>query len=490
MKRNLLLSILSGLVLAAAMPRPGVWAAAWVGLVPLLLACRGARPGQAALCGMITGMIYYGVVLYWVSLFGYLPWAVLLIEQGVYFAVFAVLAATLSPSRTGPSGWVAVPAAWTLLQWARSLGTYGFTWAGFAHTQADNLAFAQMASVTGPWGIEFIVCLANLTFARMIADRGGRRVYAPGLIVPVIVGAIWIAGSITMNAEGDHQPNTCVAVIQGNVAQDVIPDVAYLGNAFAVYKDLTIRAAEGSPDIVVWPETTIPAPITETGWGVALGGLARRVGADLIVGGYDIPSQAPDSGFHNGAHFFSRAGARTGVYHKVRLVPYGEFVPLRDHLPFLRRYGIRDRDVVPGKSHNLVETNMGRVGVSICFESLFPSISREEVRAGAVALFVITNDSWFGRTQAARQHLMMAKLRAIENRRYVVRAAATGISAIIDPFGRAEDQLDLFTRGYASDDIAPLRAMTTYARFGDYIVYASALAVAAGLAAYTPKRRR
>jgi apolipoprotein N-acyltransferase len=160
-----------------------------------------------------------------------------------------------------------------------------------------------------------------------------------------------------------------------------------------------------------------------------------------------------------------------GVYHKVHLVPFGEFVPLRDHLPFLRNYGIREVDVLPGEYHNLISIEKARIGISICFESLFPQITRNETRGGATLLFVVTNDAWFERTQAARQHLMMAKLRAVENRRYLVRAAASGISAFIDPYGRTMSELGLFEQGTLKEEVRLRSELTPYATFGDWFAY-------------------
>ncbi len=151
-------------------------------------------------------------------------------------------------------------------------------------------------------------------------------------------------------------------------------------------------------------------------------------------------------------------------------------------MPWLERYGIRDVDVLPGESHNLIASEIGRIGVSICFESLFPAVSAQETRNGAKALVIITNDAWFKRTQAARHHMMMARLRAVENRRYVVRAAATGISAIIDPSGRVVGELPIYRRGILTGRIASLDGLTPYARFGDWFVAACGAIALASLA--------
>ena len=494
-KRNLLLAIASGALLAISMPKPGWWLTAWFGLAPLLIALRGARAREAAVYGLVTGLAYYGVILFWLTLFGYLPWSLVALKETFWLVLFAVAASRLLPERTGWFGYLAVPAAWTVSQWARVLGPLGFTWGSLAHTQATNLPVIQMASVTGPWGIDFIVCLANLALADLTPTLpstvlrtgsyeerghvdtppplrrglgGGRRVATIALIVsltPVAAGWHYLSYEAPR-----YRPKTRVCIVQASLPHKINPEPGYVPMAYEVYDKMSRRTAHRKWDFVIWPETTIVDDITDTRWGPQIAQLARDTHANYIIGGYD-PSGDPEGRSYNSAHFYDRTGRKIGVYHKVHLVPYGEYVPLRKQMPWLKRYGIRDVDVLPGRSHNLTDTEIGRVGVSICFESLFPAVSAQETRNGARALVIITNDAWFGRTQAARHHAMMAYLRAVENRRYVVRAAATGISAIIDPSGRVLSELPIYNRGILTGSIAPLSNLTPYARFGDWFVF-------------------
>ena len=482
-KGKALLAIISGLMLALAMPKPGIWALAWVGLVPLFIALRNARPREAAAYGLICGLVYFGIVLYWIWLFGYLPWVLLAVIQAVFYAAFAVLASRLLPARIGWRGYAAVPAAWTVMQWARSLGAYGFPWGGLAHTQAGNLSMAQLASVTGVWGIEFVVCAFSLAAAEALCPPMQKRRFVPGIIVLGLVVATHVAGSAVLRAGPNDGRRVRVAVIQPNLVHDVVPEAGYESDAFETCKRMSLKAASDHPDIIVWPETSLTTEITEAGYGALISNLARQTDADYLVGGYDASTDPERAGSHNASHLYTRDGTKAGVYRKVHLVPFGEFVPLRDRLPLLGNYRIREEDVAPGDSHVLLDSSIGKIGVSICFESLFPEISRVETRDGAVVLFVTTNDSWFQHTQAARQHLMMSKLRAIENRRYVVRAALTGISAIIDPYGRTVTELGIFKRGIVSGTIAPLHTLTLYTRLGQYFAYMCALIVVASLAA-------
>lgn len=480
-KRNVLLAIASGALLALAMAVPWAWPVAWVGLIPLLVALRRTTLAQAAACGLVAGLAYFGVSLFWISLFGYLPWVVLTMFEAIFFAVFAAIAARLLPNRTGWFGYVAVPAAWTAMQWTRSLGPYSLTWGSFAHAQANNLCIAQIASVTGVWGIDFLVCLVNVALADAFVPHNGRRRYAHGIVALLIAACVWMAGYASLRTPMSGKHATKVAIIQGNLDQNVVPDTGYLTLAFQSFERMSRTAAADKPALIVWPETTLPASIANTSWSDQISLLAHETKTNYVIGAYDTPANPLLPGYYNTALFYDRRGRQTGAYHKVHLVPFGEFVPLREYLPFLKRYQIRDEDIIAGADFTPIRTPIGPIGVNICFESLFSYISREETRRGAVALLVMTNDAWFERTQAARQHMLMSKLRAIENRRFVIRAAATGISTIIDPYGRTLTELGIFKRGVVAGRITPLHGLTPYVRFGDYFAYACLLIVAGAL---------
>jgi apolipoprotein N-acyltransferase len=466
--RHVLLSIASGLILAVALPKPGTWLAAWIGLVPLLLAVRGTSFWRASLYGLITGLVYYGIILHWITLFGALPWVLLIGYQALYFAVFAALYVRLQPSRIGWLGYAAAPAAWVVLQFLRTLGAYAFIWGSFAHTQAGNLLVAQIASVTGPWGIDFLVAFVNVAFAASLL--GPARRMAPLAVASLLTIAVCVFGLVTLNAKPPAGQTKTVAIVQGAMKNVFEAGPLYVTRAFSTYTTLTLQAADKHPDVILWPETTLPTDLSTPFWGNALGLLSCASRAELLVGGYITD---PTTGRGYNALFCCNARVREGTYRKVRLVPFGEFVPLRDLLPFAKNYGVRPDDVLAAKEHVLLNSRLGKLGVSICFESLFPQIARTETLSGARVLCVVTNDSWFERTQAGREHLMMAQLRAIENRRFVLRAAETGISAVIDPFGRIRSQLGLFRQGIITDKVQPSSRLTVYSRWGDWFAYAS-----------------
>jgi len=470
-RRKLILAIVSGLLLAGAMPWPGIWALAWIGLAPLLAALRGTKAREAAVLGLLTGLVYYGITLSWLTIFGCLPWIAVALKESAFLVVFAIFAAGLLEREARWWTYAAIPAVWTALQWARCLGAFGFSWSSLAHTQANNLAIAQIASVTGPWGIDYLVCLFSLAVATAVSSSSGRRRFGPLWLAGGLAVAAYTGGCIAIGSAPHYETSVRVAIIQGDLRRTVDTTLGDVRSAYETYRDMSRTAAAGGTDFIIWPETTITTNVRDTDWGLLFSDLARSTRANYIIGGYD-PSPDPSvRENYNSAFFYGRDGAKLGVYHKVRLVPYGEFVALRKQMPWLADYGIREIDVLPARSHRLIDTEIGRIGVGICFESLFPGIARIETLQGAAALVFITNDSWFERTQAARQHLMMAKLRAIENRRYVVRGASTGISAIIDPYGRTTAELGVYKRGIVKGRIAPLRGLTPYVRFGDWFAY-------------------
>ncbi|MGI6295850.1 MAG: apolipoprotein N-acyltransferase [Armatimonadota bacterium] len=477
--RHLILPATSGIILAMAMPEPGWSVLAWVGLVPLMVALRGVGAKRAALCGLISGLVYYAVILRWISLFGFLPWVLLSIQQALFFAAFAAIFVRVSPNRIGGLGYVAVPAAWTALQYMRTLGPYAFIWGNLAHSQANSLYVSQIAAITGPWGIDFLLCFVSLAIS--YADLRKRRALIPMAAAVILIVGVLTFGIVSMRAAEPAGPHRKVAVLQGNMKNDLHPIPNYIPKALQRYSELTRYAANSKPDVILWPETALPTDISDSIIASPLSDLAIETGSFLLVGGYDLPDPVHCNCIYNSLQAIAPDGEYLGVYRKVHLVPYGEFVPMRKQMPFLSRYGVRDTDLCAAHQHTLLDTPIGKVGTSICFESTFSHIAREEALGGAEILCVVSNDAWFQRTPAAQQHFMMARLRAIENRRYLMRAAGTGISAVIDPHGRVHKRLGLFVPGIIIDDVVASRSLTIYTLYGDWFAYLSLIVVAIGV---------
>jgi apolipoprotein N-acyltransferase len=274
-----------------------------------------------------------------------------------------------------------------------------------------------------------------------------------------------------------------VALVQGNVAQDHKWDPAFQDDTTARYRELTLAAAGERPALIVWPETATPFFFQEPGrYRQDLLALAREANAWVLFGSPAF-RRAAHGGFDelNRAYLVSPAGLEVDSYDKIQLVPFGEYVPFRRVFFFVDQIVHAIGTIVPGVVPTVFEMPGARFGVLICYEGIFPGLTREFVAGGADFLVNVTNDAWYGRTSAPRQHLAHATLRAVENRVPLVRAANTGISAVIDPDGRIRWEGPLFEALWHADHIAWPGVRTFYAEHGDVFVYAC---VFASLAAF------
>ncbi|MBE9532083.1 MAG: apolipoprotein N-acyltransferase, partial [Proteobacteria bacterium] len=267
--------------------------------------------------------------------------------------------------------------------------------------------------------------------------------------------------------------NIKVAVAQGNIDQSVKWDPAFRQETIDIYRELSLKGADEKPELIIWPESAVPFYLSYENKAAALiSGVAEDTGAYLLTGSPHFEDNTPGSSewesYFNSAFLLSPEGETLDRYDKVKLVPFGEYVPLKRALFFIKKLTVGFADFTPGPGHMPLEMKAVRLGVLICFESIFPGISASTVRNGASVLLVLTNDGWFGKTSAAYQHFDMAILRAVENRTSLVRAANRGISGVIDPLGRVTHETGLLTREYFVADIKMRDARETKSFFTLY----------------------
>lgn len=490
---SLLISFLTGLMLTLAFPRTNLYPVAWLALAPLLYL--SVRNGwlTAALCGFAFGLGYFGSLLYWIGVFGTAPWIALTVLQALYTAAFALLARLIAGRLSGWGRLIVLPALWVSFEWIRTLGMFGFTWGDLGYSQTRVLPVVQLASITGVWGVSFAVAAVNAAVANAFGAWVKIRSARASLIhlgAALAIAAVVLGYGLIAVRTPIHGTSMRAAVVQGNIDQDAAEDLDYSDQCKHTYRRMTLDAASAGARLIVWPETSVPGfPGSEPylqGW---LAALAHDAGSSLIVGGRDSDLRGR---VYNSAFLVRPGEGIVGRYAKVRLVPFGEFVPLRGRFPALDRvldtYRVTPIDISPGLGFDVLDGGPCRVGTAICFESIFPYISRELTASGAELLCVITNDTWFEHTPAAEQHAAMSVLRAVENRRYLLRGAATGVSCIIDPKGRVLAESSLFSRESISGDVEILRRKSFYTRHGDWFVCASFVTV--GLALVRVRRRR
>lgn len=468
------LSLTSGILLALAFPKANLYFIAWIALAPLFYYLYRLPWKRVLISAFVFGMGFFASLLYWILIFGKLPWIALATYESLFIVAFAGVARLLG-SRLGEwARFILVPCLWVVFEWLRSLGIFGFTWGYLSYSQYKFLPVAQLASLTGVWGISLLIAFSNVSIANLAALVVERREIRSRLfqafLVATVVAAAWIFGAVTLGSSlRETRKSFEVAVVQGNFNTDIEWDAEMRQRVWVTYTACTLSAARSSAELVVWPETAVPETLSRDFqvW-LRLSGLATASRAYLLVGARDQDTRGR---FFNCAFLIAPDGSLAGRYAKIRLVPFGEFVPMRKFIPFLDRYRVTPYDLSPGSSYNLFRAGSFKFGVAICFESIFPDISRRFVVDGAQFLCVITNDSWFRKTAAAEQHMACSVFRAIENGRYVVRAAATGISAVIDSHGRLIRVAGIFEPAVLKCRVVPSSELTFYATRGDWLVY-------------------
>ncbi len=509
--KKLLPALASGLLLLAAMPgRPGFAWLAWLALVPLLRACRtAASHANAAWLGLGTGMVFYPLALSWITIvlgtYGHLEWwvsgaALLLLSlyMSLYLALFAAGCRWFAPHL--PLVWVAPP-LWVGLDLIRTRLFTGFPWLDLAYSQFRTPLPLQCADLCGHHGVTFLIVLANAVLLTVLApwlrlptapppDRR-RELLLVALPAVLLLAASLIYGAwrLPQVAELDRRADQInVAVVQGNIPQDEKWSPSYQRRTVDRYLALSeaALASPSPPSLLVWPETALPFyPLESPLFSEVVERVVHRRRAALLSGAPHRERSAPNEPprYFNSAFLVEPAdyplsgmqlpladrppfGRLAGRYDKQHLVPFGEYIPLRSILPFLAPVVETMGDFTPGRATGPITCQNARIGVLICYESIFADLARREVSQGANLLANITNDAWFGRSNAPWQHLAMSVFRAVENRRGLARAANTGFSGAIDPTGRITALTELFTADSRTVHLPLLAIETVFDRFG------------------------
>jgi apolipoprotein N-acyltransferase len=459
----------------------------WLAPIPLLWLVRTSRPGRAALCGFAFGVAYFGALLYWILLFGELGWAALVMTSGAFMAAFGALAPAVWRHGHPVLGTFGLAALWTLVEWIRSMVPVGgFTWGQLGVTQVDAPGL-PLASVGGVWGLSFAVLLAA-GFLLLALERwgSGRRGRAAWFLVAAVGVAVVPAAIPIPEPDGRALD---VAAIQVDVAS--VQDLVGAEEDVAVAQlniDRHLQLAGDSPDLVVWGEGALdPGVAGEPAFMAGVQRAIAAVGAPTIAGAV---IDDPDGSEHTSTLAFDGSGRVVDRYDKVKLVPFGEYVPFRRQLGWISATDQVPVDRTPGAGVRPVSIpGLPLIGTPICYENSFPAIDRGMVTDGAGFLVVVINNASYDHTAASEQHLQMSRLRAVENARWVVHAAVSGISAFIDPGGRVVDSRGLFEPSTMRAEIRASDRQTPYARFGDWVPWGS-LVLVLGLFALPRGRRR
>jgi len=488
----------SGIILFCSFPSVNLFPLAWVAIVLLLIALEPVENWKSAfLVGYVAGFLFFAglliaiVLLYpYANIFATLLGYILLVGYtALYFAVFAVLVHQL-PWQSGILFPLGVAAIWVSLEWVRSWLLTGFPWGNIGYSQWKYLPGIQIASLTGVYGISFVIVFFNAGIATLIRRRHEWRKELVAVIVSCLLAMICLIYGYAAIARSENTPQKSmkVAIIPGNISQIEKWKSESIEKIIKKYLNLTRKVAVEKPDVIVWPETTVRGQVISGEWIVQVSSNNFRRFHNLFkqtfgeIGGIPmlIGATDPDAfgDLYNRVMSVSSEGEILGKYAKMHLVPFGEYVPLADFLPNFVQF----RPFEHGKTVNLLPiTNVGtiqtndeqiEVGTSICFESAFPSHFRQFVKKGADAMGILTNDAWFVGTAFPELHLAMAPLRAVENRIAVFRCANGGYSCVVDSFGRittpfVTPQTD---KEFLIADVALSEGKQTfYTRYGDWL---------------------
>ncbi len=482
-------SAASGLLISLANPPSDAGAVAFFGLIPLLWSLRTARPKRGALLGLVFGLVYWGVLMYWLLPFGLIAWLPLVISQSAYTGLFGLLMPLLWRGRGPVLSSVGAAALWTAADWAR--GTWpvgGFTWGMLGNTQHADGFVLPLASVTGVWGITFVVVLVNALVLGALPRVRTRRGFAAGVAILALAGGAVLAPAL-IPLSAATGGGLEVAVVQGSVplalAHDRLLQTAAVGEShIALHSELSARP----PDLAVWPENALADdPAVDLPLGREVSDAIRSVGAPTLVGAI---REAPGDRFYNQVLLYSGEGRIAARYTKNHLVPFGEYVPFHGILGWTERYRRGNADLAQGHVINLFRVGRVMVGTPICFENAFPDLFRRFVARGAGLMVVSTNDSSFLFSPASREHVIMSELRAVETGRWVVHAAVSGQSAIVDPRGRVVARTGLFERTILRATVPSSMVRTLYVRWGDWFPWACGIGALLALAATMIRRRR
>ncbi|PIQ23756.1 apolipoprotein N-acyltransferase [bacterium (Candidatus Blackallbacteria) CG17_big_fil_post_rev_8_21_14_2_50_48_46] len=516
------LCIVSGLLAALSFSTLSTGWLIWFALIPFfhVLYREPLTLRRGAFLGWVFGMGFYIGIIHWLKELHPLTWLSgvtnelsLLIVYGGILGISLVM--SFWPALFGailgwlnPQGWlrVALPALlWVCLEWAQELGDVSLPWARLAITQFQDLPLLQIVPITGSILIAGIIVAFNVALAQFIdqfaPDPQPRKywhypAFKPLALLVMLVLALHGYGWNRLASAPSTEPaepgeGVLVGLVQGsipqgqkwgNTPQEFWQNVGEIEKIyFDLSQDLLKKAPPAKQKIVIWPESAVPVPVRFfSEHQKQFEKFAQTHQIFFLTGMFD--RKIWDSPSFNGAVLFDPQGQMKSWYYKRQLVPFGEFFPFRDFLGKLPVIGslvsalnpMKD-DVAPGTSASLMETPLGKLGTLICFESVYPHVARQSVSEGAQILAIITNDGWYRDAIALYQHNAHAVLRALENSRYVLRAGNTGISGVIDPWGRIRIQSAPMERTYLYYALDPAQAIrseqTLYTRWGEWFTY-------------------
>jgi apolipoprotein N-acyltransferase len=487
--QKLLLATGCGVLSYLVFPKPGLWWLAWICFVPLIIATyREFSVIKAFLFGLTAGLVFFVGTCYWITnvlrQYGGLGFVgavflftLLAIYLSVFFALFAWAFATLSQRHAALCFWMA-PAIWVSTEYLRGHVFTGFPWCllGYALTDATDLA--QFATVTGVYGLSFLLMIVNATVAALLLKPSKAAFYqVVGIVIGLFMLTRFLGARRPEPAAGPHH----VRIVQTNINLEQRWDVE---SKLSLLVELShLSRLQLDPDsskskltnLILWPET--PAPFyfnDDAEFRRRMRHIAASAEAHFLFGFVDLRAegQSRHRDPYNSVALLGTEGEFIAQYDKMHLVPFGEYVPYASFFFFVEKISTEAGNFKPGADVVVAPLSENRrLGAFVCYEAIIPDLIRQFAERGAQVFVNVTNDAGFGESAAPFQHLTMARMRAIENHRYLLRAANNGISAVIDPYGRVVEQLERNRRRALQSVFDFNTALTPYTRYGDVFAW-------------------
>ena len=485
---------------------------AWIGLVPMFLALDRVKPVAGFFLSFIFGVVFYTCVFYWMfdlPKYSVLHHAVLGVYLCPLLGIFGAFFCYSTKKYGLTAALFSAPFIWITFEYVRSnLFFLSLPWGLLAHSQYQHPLLIQAANITGVYGISFLIVLVNSGITAILhpllhniksnqsttdalLSQRGRTAVAGAAVIAVIVN---IAYGFAVTAKPLEGESINISVIQGNIAQTKKWDPKYALFIMQTYTDLTQIASKEKPALIVWPETSTPRSITENyGLYRRVKQIAKEAGVPLLLGSSErqkTQAKDPSDRKHlNSAFLIHSKPVKKKIqrYDKIRLLPFGEYMPYEETIPWSYLQIPNNSGFVPGNEYTVFRLPNFSFSVTICWENIFSEIVRQFVNNGAQFIVNITNEAWFGKTATPYQFLSMSVFRAVENGVFVVRCGNTGISCIIDPYGKIVSRLknnsgqDLFVRGVLTGSVILSESKTFYTKFGNIFIYISLIFSAAFL---------
>jgi len=475
----------------------GIGILGWISLVPLFLVFRESSYWRTVFYGIVFGVFSTLLTNYWLGTFSLVSLQITVAIFLVNYTLF-MLPAAFVYRHAHRARFLIFPLAWTAFEYARSSGFLGYPWGLLGHSQYAFLPVIQIASITGVWGVSFLILLANSVLAESVW-RTARRARRPGL--PLLVGAAAVGitifgGALAVVSYDAHPPEPERTVKIALVQQNSDPRKHNYDVTFESLKALTNQALTHNPDLVVWSETAFVPNIRKWSQEDPKRYRYARLVQDLLrfqksthtwllTGNDDYSTRTDSAGNeirldYNAAVLFSDTGKRVNTYHKIKLVPFTEYFPYKKQLPAVYKL-LQDFDVTfwePGTERTVFEHPKFRFSTPICFEDAFPDGVRRFVTHGAQVIVNISNDYWSLTDSEAKQHFVASLFRAVENRVPVLRATASGLTGQVDPYGHILQTAPYYKEAYLMADVPIVsHPETIYTKFGDWFPWASVAGV-------------